>query len=195
MASYRVRPGGLMRCCLLTLSEAMDAAETPPKEGDMLECAYHSDAATMIFVDGAWEWKQSRPVVISQGRKKIALPQKEHRRSNDMTVTTHALERMEERWPDLCEDLTDEEVARVIQGEINDAVLARRYGDMCPLELANNNIERWRAKKGRWYCWNEDKSRGYTCSDDPDEGLVVLTTLVGDTPQQARRKLVHRRGR
>lgn len=114
--------------------------------------------------------------------------------NGDMTVTVHALERMEERWPELTEGMTDEEIARLIQGEVNDALIAGRTGTYCPIELANRNVTRWGAKNGGWYCWNEDKSRGYACRQDDKDGLVVLTTLIGDTSGGARTKLqVHKR--
>lgn len=55
--TYRVRQGGLMRCCLLSLDDAMVAATAPPKEGDTLRCAYGKpDHGPMRFHDGAWEW-------------------------------------------------------------------------------------------------------------------------------------------
>lgn len=54
----KVRLGGLMRCCLATLDEAMLATDTVPKEGDRLACKYHDkgDGDTMVFHDNAWEW-------------------------------------------------------------------------------------------------------------------------------------------
>lgn len=58
MAEYKVFHGGLMRCCLATLDEHMQAAEEPPKEGDVLPCKYHPDDNSMIFTDGAWRWNQ-----------------------------------------------------------------------------------------------------------------------------------------
>lgn len=91
--------------------------------------------------------------------------------------------------------LSDEEIGRVIQGEVNDAMIAGRHGTYCPLELANNSVERWGAKNGAWYCWLEDKSRGYACRDDEGDGLVVLTTLVGDDKETSRNKLRQRPGR
>lgn len=109
--------------------------------------------------------------------------------SRDMTITIHAQERMEQRWPKLVQGLSDEEIARVIQGEINDAILAGRKGIYCPIELANNAVERWRARSHGWYAWNADKKRGYACRDDKKDGVVVMTTLVGVAPQKARQKL------
>lgn len=52
---YRVRDGGLMRCCLATLDAAMAEAAEPPKEGDTLLCKYCKGDG-MRFRDGAWEW-------------------------------------------------------------------------------------------------------------------------------------------
>lgn len=58
---YLVRHGGLMRCCLLSLDDAMVAAAEPPKEGDTLHCKYHeSEQPDMIFRNGGWEWNRPR---------------------------------------------------------------------------------------------------------------------------------------
>ncbi len=54
--TYRVKHGGLMRCCLLSLDDAMVAAEKPPVEGDTLCCTYCKDEFGMVFTDGAWQW-------------------------------------------------------------------------------------------------------------------------------------------
>lgn len=53
---YRVKDGGLMRCCLASLDDAMVAAADPPKDGDTVRCAYCDDAYGMVFTDGAWQW-------------------------------------------------------------------------------------------------------------------------------------------
>lgn len=54
--SYRVKHGGLLRCCLESLDVAMVAAKVPPKEGDTLKCSYCSDPDGMVFREGAWQW-------------------------------------------------------------------------------------------------------------------------------------------
>jgi hypothetical protein len=54
--AYRVKHGGLMRCCLATLDDAMVAAVRPPTEGDTLRCAYCKDEYGMVFTNGAWQW-------------------------------------------------------------------------------------------------------------------------------------------
>jgi len=154
--------------------------------------------------------------------------------ANDMIISIHALERMEERWGisntdmarlrelgpvgqltdrldldrwriiknldaeeairfQLTVRLTDEEIAYLIMGEVNDALIAGRRGTVCPIELANNNVQHWHARRGVWFCWTKDKSRGYACREDEKEGLIVLTTLVGDTPETSQQKLRHPR--
>lgn len=59
---YRVRQGGLMRCCIASLDEAMEAATEPPKEDDRLQCKWCGKLGTgaMIFRDGAWEWDRPK---------------------------------------------------------------------------------------------------------------------------------------
>lgn len=57
---YRLRGGGLMRCCTGTLDELMFAATEPPKEGDAARCKWCRDEYGMVFRDGAWEW--ARPL-------------------------------------------------------------------------------------------------------------------------------------
>ena len=56
--TYSVRQGGLMRCCLQSLDDAMkkrlDNGDGRPAEGDRAKCDYHE--SWMIFRDGAWEW-------------------------------------------------------------------------------------------------------------------------------------------
>ena len=54
----RVRVGGLMRCCLETLTAETTAATEAPKEGDYLRCRYCS--GRMRFRDSAWEWHPER---------------------------------------------------------------------------------------------------------------------------------------
>lgn len=53
---YSVRIGGLMRCCTLSIKEAMTTATEPPKEGDRLQCNYCKNEDGMRFREGAWEW-------------------------------------------------------------------------------------------------------------------------------------------
>ena len=51
---YRVRPGGLMRCCLSSLDELQMTSAEMPKEGDKLRCIYCSHS--MVYREGSWEW-------------------------------------------------------------------------------------------------------------------------------------------
>lgn len=63
-SGYRYKPGGLMRCCLLTLAreyEQIAAGAVVHADGDRLPCAYCS--SSMNLVDGAWEWDKSRAPV------------------------------------------------------------------------------------------------------------------------------------
>jgi hypothetical protein len=48
----KVRIGGLMRCCIESLSDA----PAEPNEGDTFRCKWCSDEAGMVFRDGAWQW-------------------------------------------------------------------------------------------------------------------------------------------
>lgn len=48
-----------MRCCLLSLDDAMVAATEPPKEGDIVKCKFHEDPEGMVFKNGAWEWNHT----------------------------------------------------------------------------------------------------------------------------------------
>lgn len=51
---YRIRHGGLMRCCLASLDDAMVAADDAPNEKDTFACKYCGNP--MVFQNGAWEW-------------------------------------------------------------------------------------------------------------------------------------------
>lgn len=55
---FRVRPGGLRRCCMATLTDYLLFATVAPVQGDSITCC-----CLVVFNDGAWEWGGS--VVIS----------------------------------------------------------------------------------------------------------------------------------
>jgi hypothetical protein len=55
---YVIHHGGLMRCCLATLDEAMEAAEVEPQEGEVLKCKHHPYDEGMIYLRGAWRWNR-----------------------------------------------------------------------------------------------------------------------------------------
>lgn len=57
---YKLRHGGLFRCCIASLDEHMAQANAEPKEGDTLRCRYCKDEYGMIFHDGAWQWAKPR---------------------------------------------------------------------------------------------------------------------------------------
>jgi hypothetical protein len=108
----------------------------------------------------------------------------------DFVVTIHALERMEERFPDLIGGMDDRSLGEFIHGEVMDALEAGRQAKMAPLELAPHGMRRWvSAKKDSYVVWNEDKLRGYVMQD-ADEGLLVLTVLTGGDREEKRRKLL-----
>ena len=51
----KVKMGGLMRCCLLTLDDYYRSGPaSKAAEGQTLPCAYCS--MTMVFRGGYWEW-------------------------------------------------------------------------------------------------------------------------------------------
>lgn len=56
-ACDRVRPGGLMRCCIDTLH--LDSPEEPT-EGQVLPCRWCSD--DLVYRDGLWEWRRGGEV-------------------------------------------------------------------------------------------------------------------------------------
>lgn len=61
---YHVKHGGLMRCCLQSLDDAMVATTKPPKEGDKMRCQFCSDEFGMVFRDGKWEWAAPKPMPV-----------------------------------------------------------------------------------------------------------------------------------
>lgn len=54
--AHKVRPGGLMRCCIETVSDQETAHAGEAKEGDRLTCKYGCGGGQMVLRDGAWEW-------------------------------------------------------------------------------------------------------------------------------------------
>lgn len=113
---------------------------------------------------------------------------------SDFVITIHALNRMEERFPILTSGMTDEEQGALIHKDVSEALDAGRHSRVPPIELAPSGIERWEMRQpGAYVCWIEGKTRGYVVKEDPDEGLMVLTILVGQPLSRASRKI--RKGR
>ena len=54
--TLQVYHGGLMRCCLASLAEAMEKATEPPKEGDTCKCQYCHDEYGMVYKGDGWRW-------------------------------------------------------------------------------------------------------------------------------------------
>lgn len=49
-----VRNGGLMRCCLATLSKIEDATF----RGQVVPCMYEPHGHMVVAADGVWEWQR-----------------------------------------------------------------------------------------------------------------------------------------
>jgi hypothetical protein len=62
-ANDKVRIGGLMRCCMATISEyCADPSSPAGKEGDTLPCKW---CRTVMRHDGlAWEWHAVVPATV-----------------------------------------------------------------------------------------------------------------------------------
>lgn len=105
--------------------------------------------------------------------------------NDDFIVSVHALERFQERFPTLWTN--DEDTGMFIYHETMDALNEGRVASVPPLELANNDIGRWRSASSR-IAWVPMKTRGYVLVDG-SEGLTVATVLVGRTATEARSRL------
>ncbi len=55
---YRVRHGGLLRCCLESLDNQLVAAETEPDKGTVLTCEFCHKPTLLRAPDGTWEWSK-----------------------------------------------------------------------------------------------------------------------------------------
>lgn len=105
------------------------------------------------------------------------MARRQHR--DDFIVTVHALQRFEERFPELVEGLNDQQTGRLIYDEAMEALDQGRRASVPPLELAPSGRDRWIAnKKDALTVWVPDKMRGYVLLDVA-EGTLVVTTLVG----------------
>ena len=67
-----VRPGGLLRCCALTLVEKAEASQLPELQGSITECKYCSEK--MVLIDDAWEWLNSDRGEDCNDRRPIRTP-------------------------------------------------------------------------------------------------------------------------
>lgn len=110
--------------------------------------------------------------------------------ATDFIITVHALERFEERFPDLIDGKTDQQVGAFIHTEVMDALEARRFGKIPPIELAAHSAEGWEQRNpGAYMCWTREKTRGYAIVEDKSEGMLVTTVLFGESRDYAMRKL------
>jgi hypothetical protein len=105
--------------------------------------------------------------------------------NDDFIVSAHALDRFQERFPDLYEN--DQQAASFMHEECDDALVNGRASFVPPLELALNDLDRWEAGKGLTV-WTPSKERGYVLLESGD-GMLVATVLIGRSTQDARRRL------
>lgn len=105
--------------------------------------------------------------------------------TDDFIVSVHALERFEERFPDLWTN--DDDAGLFMYREVMDATDAGRVSTVAPLELANYDLARWGPGKAR-IAWEPTKTRGYVLVETED-GLMIATVLVGLTTEEARSRL------
>lgn len=112
---------------------------------------------------------------------------------DDFIVTIHALERMEQRFPDLVAGMSDQEIGELVHREVMAALDAGRQSKFAPLEFAPYIARRWvPQKKGASVAWTEDRKRGYALQES-EEGLLVTTVLWGvDNDVQTKRILQRR---
>lgn len=104
---------------------------------------------------------------------------------DNFVISVHALERFQERFPDLWTN--DDDVGMFIYEETMDAIAAGRVASVPPLEFANNDLTRWVAGKSK-IVWAPLKTRGYVIVDGY-EGMTVATVLVGAPSSVARQRL------
>ncbi len=60
IGKYRIRHGGLLRCCLESLGRQLSESELEPAVGTVLTCEYCHKPTLIRAVDGAWEWNQAK---------------------------------------------------------------------------------------------------------------------------------------
>lgn len=111
--------------------------------------------------------------------------------NDPFVVSVHALERFEERFPEIWNN--DNDVGMLIYQETMDALTEGRVASVPPLELAANDITRWQAANSR-IAWVPEKSRGYVLVDGYD-GMTVATVLTGRPASEARSRLYGERKR
>jgi len=94
-------------------------------------------------------------------------------------ISGHALERFEERYPGLV-GRDDDETARLIQAEVEEALRAGRVSHVCPREMWPRTLSRAVNRvRGGEFVWTPARDRGYAICDRGDE--VVVTTVLRST--------------
>lgn len=57
----RLAHGGLMRCCIGSLSNQLDAMTERPADGTVLDCEYETPGNGNLILDGnTWRWNRER---------------------------------------------------------------------------------------------------------------------------------------
>jgi hypothetical protein len=63
MAITSIKHGGLMRCCVSTITEMSDEKLASYNDGDIISCKYEEDNNTnMIVVGNAVEWNRPESI-------------------------------------------------------------------------------------------------------------------------------------
>lgn len=60
LKDYRVVPGGLMRCCLETVSRVLER-ETEPEEGEVFDCIHEKPGNRQLIVENkVFRWNREQ---------------------------------------------------------------------------------------------------------------------------------------
>jgi len=61
---YRVKQGGLTRCCLESLTNQVFAMTERPADGTVLDCEYEKEGNANLILEGfTWRWNRSEVIV------------------------------------------------------------------------------------------------------------------------------------
>lgn len=90
-------------------------------------------------------------------------------------ATMHALERFEERLPELADD--DLERARIMQEDVEAALRAGRVAPTFPRQFSGSASAVVRRIAGQECVWTDDLARGYLISDN-GRSVTIITVLL-----------------
>lgn len=102
-------------------------------------------------------------------------------------VSLHALERLEERWPET-NGATRSDLHQLILTEVGDAIREQRMATKVPRWAWNGHDYRGKAKHSpsARFIWNEDETRVYLIDRRRTE--VTVVTTIRPPAQTARRR-------